>query len=101
METNLNEKIIKQIKERFSNYEDYYKILQIDKNNVTDEKVKDAYDNRCKQLEGILRGLNGEIIEEIRNLIQQSLDDAYTALKTENSRNNYNNLLDSIEENER
>ena len=44
----------------------------------------------------MLEGCPEEEAEEIRSIIQVALDDAYTALKTEDSRSNYQEILDNI-----
>lgn len=88
--------ILEKIKEKFTKYETYYEILGVKPNSVTDEKVKYSYDNKCMQLDEMLKSCKSESIQEIRELIQTTLDDAYTALKTEDSRRNYNELLKTI-----
>lgn len=88
--------MVEKIKEKFSKYETYYEILGVRPNSVTDEKVKDSYDNKCMQLDEMLKSYKSEAIQEIRELIQTTLDDAYTALKTEDSRRYYNELLKTI-----
>ena len=60
------------------------------------EVIKNAYDDKCRQLNGMLKGYESEAIQEIRELIQTTLDDAYSALKTENSRKHYRDLLRTI-----
>ena len=91
-----NYNFIESIKEKFSNYQTYYQILGVNPNSITDEKVKMAYDNKCMQLNNMLKDYKSEGIQEVRELIQITLDDAYTALKTENSRKHYNELLEKI-----
>lgn len=88
--------MFEKIKEKFSKYETYYEILGVKPNSATDEKVKDSYDNKCMQLDEMLKNYKSEAIQEIRELIQTTLDDAYTALKTEDSRRHYNELLKTI-----
>lgn len=88
--------MIEKIKEKFSKYETYYEILGVNPNSANDEVIKNAYDNKCMQLNEMLKGYESEAIQEIRELIQTTLDDAYTALKTEDSRRHYNELLKTI-----
>lgn len=88
--------LLESIKEKFSKYKTYYEILGINSNEATDEKVRTAYNNRCIQLIKMLRGCDRGEVQEVRELIQTTFDDAYTALKTENSRKNYNELLRKI-----
>ena len=88
--------LVKHIKERFSEYQTYYQILGLSNQNITDEKVKEAYEKKCNELSAMLKGCPEEEIEEIRETIQEALDDAYTALKTKNSRSNYQDILDNI-----
>lgn len=90
------DKLVKYIKERFKVYQTYYQILGLRNQNITDEKVKEAYDKKCRELNLMLRDCPEEESEEIRTTIQEALDDAYTALKTEDSRTNYQKILDSI-----
>ena len=88
--------LLEYIKEKFSNYQNYYEILGVDPSRATDEVIKNAYDDKCRQLKGMLKGYESEAIQEIRELIQTTLDDAYSALKTENSRKHYRDLLRTI-----
>ena len=96
---------MEEIIEFFEKYKTYYQILGLNDQNVTDEQVKEAYDNMCMQLNGIFTRVSGEKAEKLKERIQEALDDAYRALKTEYSRKNYEELLNSIdsksEENER
>lgn len=89
------------IKRRFERYQSYYETLGINPDNVTDELVKQVYDNKCRELENMVKGIEEEEVQSIREIIQTELDDAYRALKTEDSRRNYQVVLDSIEGNER
>lgn len=91
-----NYNFLESIKEKFSNYQTYYQILGINPDNVSDEIVKETYDNKCMQLNNMLKGYKSEGIQELKELIQTTLDDAYTALKSENSRKHYDELLESI-----
>lgn len=91
-----NYNFLESIKEKFSNYQTYYQILGINPDNVSDEIVKETYDNKCMQLNNMLKGYKSEGIQELKELIQTTLDDAYTALKNENSRKHYDELLESI-----
>lgn len=95
-----NYNIFENIKEKFSKYETYYEILGVNSNSATDVAIKDAYDNKCMQLKEMLKGYESEAIQEIRELIQTTLDDAYTALKTEDSRKHYNELLKTMKSSE-
>ena len=47
MEKNSNDNILKYIKDRFNRYRTYYQILSLDDNNITDEKVKQAYEKNA------------------------------------------------------
>jgi preprotein translocase subunit Sec63 len=85
--------LLENIKEKFSKYKPYHEILGINLDLTNDEEVKNAYDNKCMQLNMMLKDYEGEGIQEIRELIQMTLDDAYMALKTENARKNYKELL--------
>ncbi|MBQ2938613.1 MAG: hypothetical protein IJE05_07095 [Clostridia bacterium] len=91
------DKLLKYIKERFARYQTYYQILGIRNCDITDENVKLAYERKCTELKALLKDSSGEQIEEIRIIIQTALDDAYMALKDENSRKHYQELLDNIE----
>ena len=90
------DKLVNRIKERFNRYQTYYQILGLKNQNITDNQVKEAYDRKCKELNLMLEGCPEEEAEEIRSIIQVALDDAYTALKTEDSRSNYQEILDNI-----
>ena len=95
------DKIKELIEERFERYQTYYQLLGIQPNGITDEIVKEAYDKKCKELSLMLKDLQKQGLEdegnEIREIIQTALDDAYRALKDENSRQHYQDVLDSIE----
>ena len=95
------ENILKQLTEKFEKYRTYYEILQIKESSATNEKVKEAYEKKCKELEGFFNNCKGEEIEKVKSLIITALDDAYTALKSEDSRKNYKELLEKIEGAER
>ena len=90
------DKLVNRIKERFNRYQTYYQILGLKNQNITDDQVKEAYDEKCKELDLMLKGCPEEEAKEIRTIIQDALDDAYTALKSENSRSNYQEILDNI-----
>lgn len=89
--------LLNSIKEKFSNYKTYYEILGIKPEEATDEKVKNIYEEKLKQLEFMFKDYNNEAIKEVEELIKTSLDNAYTALKSENSRRNYDELLKKIQ----
>lgn len=114
------DKLVEYLKKRFNRYQTYYQVLGIKNNNITDKDVKEAYDNKCKQLnkmfegceeteiKSILKNCKEDEIEEakiivhetfveIRTIMQDALDDAYTAIKTEDSRSHYQEILDKIE----
>lgn len=98
MEKNSNDNILKYIKDRFNRYRTYYQILSLNDNNITDEKVKQAYEKKCNELNLMLKDVPEEIKEEIEETIRRALDDAYFALKSEDSRRHYKDLLDNIKE---
>lgn len=89
--------IIEFVKERFEKYQTYYQTLGVDPNALTDDIVKEAYEKRCTELELMIEKFNEKVADEIRNIVQLALDDAYNALKDENSRKHYKELLDSME----
>lgn len=114
------DKLVEYLKKRFNRYQTNYQILGVKSNNITDKDVKEAYDNKCMQLNKMLEGCQEtelksilknckedeieeakiivyEAFEEIRTIMQDALDDAYTALKTEDSRSHYQEILDKIE----
>lgn len=97
----LNSKLVKFIKERFSKYETYFQILGIKDYDINDEIVKEAYDKKCTELNIMLKGSCGEEIDEIREMIQETLENAYIALKTADSRKHYKELLEKIKGEER
>ena len=88
--------LVNSIKEKFSDYKTYYEILGIKPEEVTDEKVKNIYEEKLKQLEFMFKDYNNEAIKEVEEMIKTSLDNAYAALKSENSRRNYDELLKKI-----
>ena len=88
--------LVNSIKEKFSDYKTYYEILGIKHEEVTDEKVKNIYEETIKQLEFMFKDYNNEAIKEVEEMIKTSLDNAYAALKSENSRRNYDELLKKI-----
>ncbi len=91
--------ILTLIKGRFERYQTYYQILDIKPYNVTDEMVKEAYDKKCQEMNLFLKDCEqaNEEVEEIREIMQLAIDDAYSALKDENSRKHYQELLNYIE----
>ena len=88
--------LVNSIKEKFSDYKTYYEILGIKPEEVTDEKVKNLYEEKLKQLDFMFKDYNNESIKEVEEMIKTSLDNAYAALKSENSRRNYDELLKKI-----
>ena len=90
--------IVEMIKERFSKYKTYYEILQINPNDATDEKVKISYENKLKEFNAFFSENNDDEKKQVMEIIETTLMDAYTALKTEHSRNNYNDLLKRVNE---
>ena len=90
------DQIEKYIEERFQRYQTYYQILSIKPEGVTDDIVKEAYDKKCKQIDSLLKGCEEDEVKGIREIIQDALDDAYSALKSEQSRKNYQDLLDFL-----
>lgn len=88
--------LVNSIKEKFSDYKTYYEILGIKPEEVTDEKVKNIYEEKLKQLDFMFKDYNNESIKEVEEMIKTSLDNAYAALKSENSRRNYDELLKKI-----
>lgn len=93
--------IIRSIKQKFCTYKTYYEILGLHNSNTNDKEVKEKYEEKSKELRLLLEHCSGEEIEKIRTIIQDALDDAYNALKDENSRIHYQDILDSIEGEER
>lgn len=95
------DKIKELIEERFERYQTYYQLLGIKSKGVDNAIVEDAYNNKCKQLQMLRENCEKEGVaeeaEEIFEMIQTALDDAYSALKDENSREHYQDILDSIE----
>lgn len=91
-----NYNFIESLRKRISNYQTYYQILGINSDNVTDEIVEVTYHNKSMQLNKMLKDCKNEGMKEIKELIQTTLDDAYTALKTKKSRKHYNELLKTI-----
>lgn len=88
------------IKERFERYQTYYQLLAIKPDDLTDEMVKEVYDRKCQEIRNLLKDCEqgNEEVEEIREIMQVAIDDAYSALKDENSRKHYQELLNYIEE---
>lgn len=77
-------------------YQTYYQILGLENNaNITDEKVKKAYENKCAELNLLIKSC-GEDFKEIIDSLQWSFYDAYIALKTEDSRRHYQDILDNM-----
>lgn len=131
--------IIELVKKRFEKYQTYYQTLGVDPNALTDDIVKEAYEEKSKELKSMLevpeefyrkkyrqlkqewkqdlKTLDKSVTEEeiksivqeeiqeaiskLENIIQPALDDAYNALKDENSRKHYKELLDSVKGSER
>lgn len=91
--------MLKFIKERFERYQTYHQILGIKSDNLTDEIVKDAYDKRCREMNLMLEDCEegNEKVQEIKAIMQSAFDDAYAALKDENARKHYQEVLDYIE----
>lgn len=84
--------------ESFNDYRNYYKILGINKKSLTDKEVREAYDRQLYQLKKMLEKCEKNArYDELKNKIETTLMDAYVALKSENSRKHYEELLDSIE----
>ena len=88
--------IFDSIKNRFNSYKSYYQMLDINPKNVTDEIVKEKYDNKIYELEKIFKNCDGKEYQEVKKMIKEALNDAYSALKSEHSRTNYNELLEGI-----
>ena len=97
----IDEKSFENLKRRFSEYQEYYKILAIKKEEATDIRVKEAYELQKMQLENMLQNLEGKNTEELRTIILTTLEDAYNALKDENSRKHYEEILKRIKGDER
>lgn len=93
-----DKKFLDLIKQLYTGYKTYYEILQIKRAGITDEIVKKAYKEKIKELENMCIDFPQAEIIEFKNKIRQTLDDAYTALKTENSRKHYDELLNSIKQ---
>lgn len=96
--------LLNKMKDRFTGYKTYYQILGINPSEATDEKVKELYEKKCNQLEEFFKkcpvNQNTEIkqqISEVKELIQTTFDDAFSALKSKNSRKNYDELLEKIQ----
>lgn len=92
--------MLKLIRERFERYQTYYQILTISPINVTDEIVKEAYDKKIRELEILLADCEQgyEEIEEIETIMRTAFEDAYNALKDEDARKHYQDILNYIEE---
>ena len=97
----IDEKSFENLKMKFLEYQEYYKILAIKKEKATDISVKEAFEFQKKQLEKMLQNYQGRNTEELRTIILTTLEDAYNALKDENSRKHYEELLMSIKGEER
>ena len=82
------------IRDKYFRYEDYYTTLRISRKNVNDEIVEEAYLYQTKQLERLFRGIDSPNAIKLKKEILIILNDAYTALKTEHSRNNYDELIE-------
>ena len=93
----IDEKSFENLKRKFSEYQEYYKILAIKKEEATDISVKEAFEFQKKQLEKMLQNFEGRYTEELRTIILTTLEDAYSALKDENSRKHYEEILMSIQ----
>lgn len=89
--------MIQRLKEEAKRYKDYYSILRLDRDNVDDEKVLKAYEEECKKNEMFFRGNISNELLEVKELMLLSIKDAYSALKDEHSRKNYQQVLDIIE----
>ena len=92
----IDEKSFENLKRKFLEYQEYYKILAIKKEDATDISVKEAFEFQKKQLEKMLQNFEGRYTEELRTIILTTLEDAYSALKDEDSRKHYEELLMSI-----
>lgn len=97
----INEKSFESLKRKFSEYQEYYKILAIKKEETTDSSVKEAFEFQKMQLEKMLQNFEGKNTEELRTIILTTLEDAYNALKDENSRKHYEEILKRIKGDER
>lgn len=88
------------IKERFGRYQTYYQILGINPANVTDEIARRAYEEKIREMNLMLADCEQgyEEVEEIETIMRTAFDDAYNAVKDENSREHYQELLDGKEE---
>ena len=105
--------ILDNIRKRFTTYETYYQILGINPSGLTDEKVKEAYEEKCRQLDLLFLKSQQDLarkesqtepnlelekqILELKDIIQTTFGDAFNALKSEHSRKNYNELLGKID----
>lgn len=90
-------KIIEQLKREAKRYKNYYDILRLDRDNIDDEMVLNAYEQEYRKIEKFFSGNMPDELLEVKELMLLSLNDAYTALKTEHSRKNYQQALDIIE----
>ena len=97
----INEKSFESLKRKFSEYQEYYKILAIKKEETTDSSVKEAFEFQKMQLKKMLQNFEGKNTEELRTIILTTLEDAYNALKDENSRKHYEEILMRIKGDER
>ena len=89
---------LEKIKMKFCGDKTHYQILQISPRNVTDEMVRKSYENKINELEALFANNNDKEITEVKEIIKRALTDAYTELKTEDSRQEYNKSLKNIKE---
>lgn len=89
---------LEKIKIKFCGNKTHYQILQISPSNVTDETVRKSYENKIKELKALFADNNDKETTEVKEIIERALTNAYTALKTENSRQEYNNFLKNVKE---
>ncbi len=104
--------VLNNIRKKFTSYETYYQILGINPSGLTDEKVKEVYEEKSRQLDLLFLKSQQDLarkesqtepnlelekqILELKDIIQTTLSDAFNALKSEHSRKNYNELLGKI-----
>jgi len=96
----ISDKILESARRSFESYENYYQILKLDRKNLDDEKVEKAYLDKCESIEHFFRGCKEDTdkrILELKEMMLISAKDAYSALKTEQGRINYKELLEEIE----
>lgn len=98
-----SQEFLKSLKEKFTRYETYYQVLRITtpKDAITDEIVEEAYKYQINQLNNLFKGFDGEEVNEIKKIIATTLNDAYTALKSKESRKSYEELLNDQKGEER